>query len=428
MRRVFADRGAPGTGAARVLRTAPQVMLGVSAALAAATVALGLAGSGGTDLVVFLTVAVLGLVFGVTGALVASRLPGNVIGWIFCVLALLFESSGLADAYIAYGDGAGASLPGRVWFAWTSQWFLNVSSPALIILCFLLFPSGTLPSPRWRPLVWVVAGVAAVYAASAALAPGDLPDYPFENPVGVESATALRALAEGSLLILVVPLMFFSAVSLFVRLRRSVGVERQQLKWFAYAAALLAIDLVVVNLIDALLGRVIDAEAAELVPFLVFLVALSGMPVAMGIAILRYRLYDIDILINRTLVYLTLTVSLALVYVGGVVSLQYVFRGVTGGDSQLAVVASTLTIAALFSPLRRRIQGFIDRRFYRSKYDATRTLESFGARLREETDLDRLGADLVSVVRETVQPAHVSLWLRPARVTGVRDREAGARG
>jgi hypothetical protein len=392
---------------------APWAVLGISAALAVAAVALGFSGSEGTDLVVFLTIAVLGLVFGVTGALVASRLPGNVIGWIFCALALLFESSGLADAYVAYEGGTGALLPGRVWVAWTSQWFFNVASPTLIILCFLLFPSGGLPSPRWRPLVLFVGLTATVCAVSAALAPGTLADYPFENPVGVESAAALRTLAEASLLILVVPLMFVSAVSLFVRLRRSSGTERQQLKWFAYAAALLAAELMVVNMLYVFLGGTVDREVSDLVPFLVFLAALSCIPVAMGVAILRYRLYDIDILINRTLVYGSLTAALGLVYVGSVFSLQYAFRALTGSDSQLAVVASTLAIAALFGPLRRRIQDFIDRRFYRRKYDAARTLETFNATLRDETDLEKLGDDLVRVVRETVQPAHASLWLRP---------------
>ena len=413
MRLLFAERGGPGTGGARAVRLAPWAALGVSAALAVAAVALGLSGSGGTDLVVFFTIAVLGLVFGATGALVASRLPGNLIGWIFCALALLFESSGLADAYVAYEGAADASLPGRVWVAWISQWFLNVSSPALIILCFLLFPTGRLPSARWRSLVWVVAGVAAVYAASAALAPGGLPDYPFENPVGLESADVLRTLADASLFILIAPLMIVSAASLFARLRRSSGTERQQLKWFAYAAALLAADLVLVNMLGRLIGVPFEGRAAELVPFLVFLVALSGMPVAMGVAILRYRLYDIDILINRTLVYGSLTASLVLVYLGGVVSLQYAFRTLTGGESQLAIVASTLVIAALFSPSRRRIQGFIDRRFYRSRYDAARTLQDFGAKLRDETDLDSLSGDLIGVVHETVQPEHASLWLRP---------------
>jgi hypothetical protein len=417
-------------GGARAVRLVPWAALGVAAALAVAAVVLGLSGSGGTDLVVFFTIAVLGLVFGATGALVASRLPGNLIGWIFCALALLFESSGLADAYVAYEGETGAVLPGRIWVAWTSQWFLNVSSPALIILCFLLFPTGRLPSARWRSLVWVIAGVAAVYAASAALAPGGLPDYPFENPAGLESADVLRTLADASLFILIAPLMLVSAASLFARLRRSSGAERQQLKWFTYAAALLAADLVVVNVLGAFLEGVIDGEAGDLVPFLVFLVALSGMPVAMGVAILRYRLYDIDILINRTLVYGSLTVTLALVYLSGVVFLQYVLRTLTGeqGESQLAIVASTLIIAALFNPLRRRIQAFIDRRFYRKRYDAARTLEAFGTTLREETDLDRLGDNLVSVVNETVQPAHASLWLRPTRALGGHDRAGEAQG
>jgi hypothetical protein len=413
VRRRLADRGTPGTGATRPVRLAPWAALGVSAALAAVAVALGLSGSGGTDLVVFLTIAVLGLVFGVTGALVASRLPGNLVGWIFCVLALLFQSSGLADAYVAYEARTDASLPGQAWVAWTSQWFLNVSSPTLIVLCFLLFPTGRLPSARWRALVWVVVGVAVVCAASAALAPGGLPDYPFENPVGIESAAALRRVAEVSLLILIAPLMLVSALSLFVRLRRATGIERQQLKWFAYAATLLATELVAVNVLGALLGGGLEGEVSELVPFLVFLVALSGMPVAMGVAILRYRLYDIDILINRTLVYGSLTVTLVLVYDGGVVSLQYAFRALTGSDSQLAVVASTLAIAALFGPLRRRIQAVIDRRFYRRRYDARRTLESYSARLRDETDLDSLSGDLLGVLHGTLQPEHASLWLRP---------------
>jgi hypothetical protein len=294
--------------------------------------------SGDADLVVLFSVAVLGLVFGATGVLVAPRLPHNSIGWIFCVLGLLFESSGTADAYIAYGDGASVSPSGQAWVAWTSQWFLNVSSPTLIILCFMLFPTGRSPSARWRPLVWCVVGVALVNAASAALAPGTLADYPNKNPVGIESAGALVALAEASILVLIIPLMSLSVVSLFVRLRRSSGAERQQLKWFAYAAALLAAELLVVNVLNGLLAGTIDRETSELVSFVAFLAVLSGMPVAMGFAVLKYRLYDIDLLINRTLVYGSLTATLAFVYVGGVVSLQAALRALTGQESTLAVV------------------------------------------------------------------------------------------
>jgi hypothetical protein len=386
------------------------VLWAISVTLAIAAVALGV--SGNADLVIVLSVAVSGLVFGATGALVASRSPRNPIGWIFCVLALLFEFSVLSDAYVAYGSQASGFLPGAAWFAWTSQWSTNALVPALIILCFLLFPTGRLPSARWRALVWVVVGVAVVHAASGALATGMLSDYPIENPVGIESAGALRALEKASILVLVIPLMLLSVVSLFVRLRGSYGAERQQLKWFAYAAALLTTELVVINGLDALLGGAIEREASELVIFLVFLLVLSGIPMSMGVAILKYRLYDIDILINRTLVYGALTVMLVAVYFGGIVALQRLFVVITGERSTLAVVASTLLIAALFNPLRRRVQGFVDRRFYRSKYDAAKTLAAFNARLRDETDLEALSADLVGVARETMQPAYASLWLR----------------
>jgi len=387
----------------------PWLVLGASVALAAASVMLGIAGR--ADLFIVFSIAALGVVFGCTGALVASRAPGNWIGWIFCAMGLLFELGILGEVYVAYGSEVDGFLPGRAWIGWISQWSNNAFAPTLIILSFLLFPTGRLPSARWRPVVLIVSGVAAVHAASAALASGPLQDYGIENPAGIEAAPTLRMIAEVSVLILVLPLMLLSVVSLFVRLRRSSGIERQQLKWFAYAAALLATDLLASNALAVLLGGTGNG-VADFVPFLTFVITLSGIPVAMGVAILRYRLYDIDVIINRTLVYGALTLSLVLVYVGCVVSLQYVLRAMTGGNSQLVVVASTLAIAALFNPLRRRIQSFIDRRFYRKKYDAAKTLEAFSARLRDETDLDDLGGDLVAVVRETMQPMHASLWLR----------------
>ena len=387
----------------------PWLVLGVSVALAAASVALGI--SGGADLFIAFSIAALGVVFAGTGALVASRAPGNWIGWIFCAMGLLFEFGILGEVYVAYGSLADGFLPGRAWVGWISQWSNNAFAPTMIILSFLLFPTGRLPSARWRPVALIATGVAVVHAASAALTPGPLQDYGIQNPAGIEAATALRMIAEVSVLILVLPLMLLSVVSLFARLRRSSGIERQQLKWFAYAAALLATDLLASNALAVLLGGT-GNEVAEFIPFLTFVITLSGIPMAMGVAILKHRLYDIDAIINRTLVYGALTLSLVMVYVGCVVSLQYVLRAMTGGNSQLVIVASTLAIAALFNPLRRRIQSFIDRRFYRRKYDARKTLEAFSARLRDETDLDDLGGDLVSVVRETVQPAHASLWLR----------------
>jgi hypothetical protein len=195
-----------------------------------------------------------------------------------------------------------------------------------------------------------------------------------------------------------------AALAMILRLRRSRGVERQQLKWIAAAATVLPFASAA-GVISYYLGY--ETVGGLLATF-------SFVPVlfAAGYAVLRYRLYDIDLLINRTLVYGSLSVMLAVVYLGGVAGLQRLLSPVTGQDSQLAIVASTLAIAALFNPLRRRIQDFVDRRFYRKKYDATRVLEAFSARLRDETDLDRLNGDLMAIVRETVQPEHVSLWLR----------------
>jgi hypothetical protein len=384
----------------------PWILLGVVAALGVAAVVLGL--SGGADLLIITFGAAVGLVFAVTGALVASRLPRNPIGWIFCAFALLAVLGSLGDAYIPYEGG----LPNRAWVAWASEWFINSFTPALIALSFLLFPTGRLPSARWRPLMWTVLLVSVTRAASAALAPGALTEYPLENPAGIEAAGWLRTLAEISFIVLTAPLILLCAASLFLRLRRASGTERQQLKWFAYAAALLVLFVLADTTITIMGegGRVIDAAT-----FLIFAVVISCIPASMGIAILRYRLYDIDIIINRTLVYGSLTLMLALVYFGGVTVTQALFQTLTGQERlpQLVVVASTLVIAALFNPLRRRIQFFIDRRFYRRKYDARKTLEAFSATLRDETDLEALNNDLVGVVRETMQPAHVSLWLRP---------------
>jgi hypothetical protein len=202
-----------------------------------------------------------------------------------------------------------------------------------------------------------------------------------------------------------------AALSVFMRLRHAVGVERQQIKWLAYAAAAWALGIIF-NVITLAIDTPLWFERAALA---CFTVAGEAVPIAIGIAILRYRLYDIDVLINRTLVYGSLTLLLALVYFGGVTATQAILGTLSGQEQQpqLAIVVSTLVIAALFNPLRGRIQGFIDRRFYRKKYDAAKTLEAFSFRLREETDLQALNGELTRVVRETMQPAHISLWLRP---------------
>jgi len=227
------------------------------------------------------------------------------------------------------------------------------------------------------------------------------------NPFGL---VALAGLADVFMfIILMLPAcILVSALSLAFRYRRAGGETRQQIKWIAFAACFLG-----ATYLGSLLGQLLFAPEAEVL-FLNYLRGMSfaGIPVAVGIAILRYRLYDIEIIINRALVYGPLTAILALVYFGGVVSLQYVLRALTGSDSQLAIVASTLAIVALFSPLRRAVQDLVDRRFYRRKYDARRVLGAFSSRLKEETDLDSLEAEINSVIHETLQPAHTSLWLR----------------
>jgi len=237
---------------------------------------------------------------------------------------------------------------------------------------------------------------------------GDVPGV--VNPLGIEALRLLNKVPQIDIIlaVLLLTILLCSVASLVVRFRRSSGEERQQMKWLTYAAA--------ANFATLLLGVSLPADSAwyPAVDSLSNLV-LAGLPVAVGIAVLRYRLYDIDIIINRTLVYGSLTVMLTLIYFGGVATTQAIFGALTGQEEQpqLAVVVSTLAIAVLFMPLRRRIQSFIDRGFYRSKYDARRTLEAFSAKLRNETDLDTLSEDLVGVVRETMQPAHAWLWLHP---------------
>jgi hypothetical protein len=277
-----------------------------------------------------------------------------------------------------------------------------------------------LPSRRWRWVAWLT--VAFVVAGVITAAFSTDPENglgPIRNPLGIEGFTPVSK----GLLYTMAPLLFGAvALSVFMRLRHAVGVERQQIKWLAYAAAALALG-VIFNVITLAIDTPLWFERAANA---YFTVAGEAVPIAIGIAILRYRLYDIDVLINRTLVYGSLTATLVALYFGGIVVLQRLFIVLTGEKSTLAVVASTLVIAALFNPLRRRIQSFIDRRFYRRKYDARKTLERFSARLRDETDLEALHNELVGVVRETMQPAHVALWLRPDSPRSSQQGKPGA--
>jgi hypothetical protein len=363
---------------------------------------------------------VLPLAFPTIGALVASRRPENPIGWLLCVASLLIASQTLALWYAEYGLFANpGGLPGVQIMAWFSEWIGIPGVLLIAALLFLYFPEGRLLSRRWGLVVWGAVIGSVLAALGDALMSGRLEVHPqVTNPVGVGGAVGgvvPASLVWGVLdtagIWLLLGCCLAAAFSLVLRYRRAEGEERQQIKWFAYAALVMGIG----SLAAFGVYLLVPLEWVNSAGYLVFSLGFSMLPVAVGVAILKYRLYDIDIIINRTLVYGSLTLMLALVYFGSVTVTQALFRTLTGQEQlpQLVVVTSTLVIAALFNPLRLRIRSFIDRSFYRKKYDAGRTLESFASKLRHETDLDALGDDLVGVVRETMQPAHVSLWLRP---------------
>ena len=361
------------------------------------------------------------LVFSTVGALVASRRPENAIGWIFCVLGITLGAAFSAQFYADYSlIVRPGSLPGGEVAIWSLSWTAPVLSAAPTFV-LLLFPDSRLLSRRWRPVAWLAVGAAAVSVVGLAFQPGTLDeDYPsVTNPFGIGGRVGevLDLMSSVGAALATVALLL-SLLSMVLRFWRSRGEERQQIKWIAYAGAIIITAFLLTEVIS---GRGLISDLIWAAGF----VALVGLPIAVGI--LKYRLYDIDVVINRTLVYGSLTVALALTYSGSVALLQYLLRTLTAQETQLAVVASTLAIAALFQPLRRRIQEVIDRRLYRRKYDAAKTLEAFGGRLREETDLDRLGDELVEVARETMQPEHVSLWLKPAHMAQSRARPGAAR-
>ena len=369
------------------------------------------------------------LSFSTVGAIIASRRPEHPVGWLFCTIGLLAAVDHFCGEYATYAlPGQPDSLPAGEAAAWVRSWVWSITG-GLGVFLLLLFPDGRMPGVRWRYLAWLNAVVAVLGAIALAFSPGPIDGLgSIHNPLGVDSlGSAIMGSAVDLVEVLQVTIALAAAVSPFVRLRHARFEERQQIKWFAYAATILVIGAGVMSLVPG----VTDAWWVRSLGLALYVVGIVGLPVAVGIAILRHHLYNIDHIINRTLVYGALTAALSFVYFGSAVLLQGTLRALTGEHSQLAVVASTLAIAALFSPLRSVIQSFIDRRFYRRKYDAAKTLEAFSAKLRDETDLDALSADLVGVVKETMQPAHVSLWLRPdldQRVGSLRSRMAEPRG
>ena len=343
--------------------------------------------------------------YSTVGAVVASRRPGNPVGWVLCSIGLSWGVAHFTSEYATYALlAAPGSLPAAEAAAWVYSW-VWVPGLGFIVFLPLLFPNGRLSSPRWRPFAWLSVLLTGAGTIMAALSPGPGVGLSIRNPFGIESLPNLNEQLQALMFVLI----FLASVSLVVRLHHARGVERQQIKWVAYAGALGGgASLPTYTVLEA-----VDIRWLHMVGYVAALVGIVGVPTAVGIAITRYRLYEIDRIINRTLVYGSLTVTLIALYFGVIVVSQRAFVLLTSERSTLAVVASTLLIAALFTPLRRLIQGFIDRRFYRSKYDARKALEALSAQLRNETDLEALRDDLVGVVRETMQPAHVSLWLRP---------------
>ncbi|MDP9069068.1 MAG: hypothetical protein M3N53_12090 [Actinomycetota bacterium] len=354
--------------------------------------------------------AVLAVSFALIGGVIVAR-RGHVIGWIM-LLSGFFGSLNTVAAeysYVALEEG----WPLRSAAAWVAPWVWSLGAAAYPLV-LLLFPTGRPPSPRWWPVAAMTICGALMVAVAGAIEAWPLAQLPL---TGEQVFDRTGEGVWGTLEAVGVPLLgsslLLAAVSLGFRYRGAGQVERQEIKWLLLGGA-----LTIVVMFTASPAAPVDVS--EAIPLLSYgaLFALPAIPVAVGIAITRYHLYDIDVVINRTLVYALLTAALALVYLAVVVVMQRVLGEFTEG-SDLAVAASTLAVAALFRPLRGRIQAFIDQRFYRRKYDARRTLDSFSSRLRDTVDLDSLSNELVEVVGETMQPAHVSVWLRslePAKV------------
>jgi len=351
-----------------------------------------------------------GLAYMVVGFLVATRKPENPIGWLLLLVGPVFGLPLLAQQYAAYDLLAhGASLPGArvVAISLNGMWIPGLF---VLLLIALIFPTGGLPSRRWRPVIWVAAiSLTLLMLLSHVLGKLDPPFQKTHNPLELPTQAPVWWVVIGAVFCGVFGSAVAACTSVVVRFRRSEWDEREQLKWFVFAASLIPLGLFAHILAETFApGAVNTVEAG-------FSVATAMLPIAIGIAILKYRLYEIDRIISRTLVYGGLTVVLGAVYIGLVLAGQALFSSFAGG-SNLAIAASTLAVAALFLPVRSRVQRFVDRRFYRRRYDAQRTLAGFGSRLREQVDFETLNGELRTVVQETMQPAHVSVWLQ----TGAR--------
>jgi hypothetical protein len=349
------------------------------------------------------------IAFGVVGALILSRLARNRIGWLLMVIALSLALLGALQSYSQPANGAAELTALNILAIWVSEWgWWLFIGPLLLIM--LTFPTGRLLSPRWRWVAGMIALLIVIFVVFGTASPewqDPTTGTKFPNPLGlnVMPADLTFEAIQAPWIIALVSTSALCVLSVLVRYRRSGSVEREQLKWFLYASAIFIALYAFVGLLF------IGVNNPAWVGVLLSL-AFTLFPISIGIAILRYRLWNIDIIIRRTLVYSVLTALLALIYFGGVILLQQLTRSITGESSDVAIVVSTLAIAALFFPLRRRVQNTIDRRFYRRKYDAAKTLAAFGVTVRDEVELEKLTSELLNVVNETMQPASVSLWLK----------------
>ena len=359
------------------------------------------------------------LTFVAVGALLTIRLPKNPLGWLFLCIGCGATVGNAGQVYVeaAMFDAVG-SLPAGEWTRYLA-WYASMAWPlsmALMLFIPILYPDGR-PTTRWlRRWFWLACIGYVAFFIGMAFSPGLLDigkSYPVRNPLGWEAAESV--LKAGEFLIFGLLIGFIAGIlSLLLRARRSTGIEKQQIKWLGFGALFTLVFVFVVQNVAPALFPVLRQDRYEIVGNLIFGLGIAALPLSMGVAVLRYRLYDLGRLVNRAVVYVSLTAILAVIYLGGVALIRGVFSPLTG-DSDIAVAGSTLAVAALFRPLRQRIQAFIDHRFYRRKYDATRTVDEFSSKLRDEIDLATLNDELVGVVHQTMHPTHVSIWLRPSR-------------
>ena len=344
--------------------------------------------------------------YATVGAVVASRRPGNSIGWLFCGIGALVGVGAFSQVYAHYALAvAPGGAPGGYLAAWVTAWYWYPLLGGLSAFTLLLFPTGAPPPRRWRPLLWVLIAAGAFITVAAAVAERlHYGSSDVRNPIGIDGVGFVEETTWGATaLVVFLVCLIGSLASVVARFHRSRGVERQQLKWFTFAGVIFGLSMVLGELFPAIGDLGGDA---------LFGAVIALLPVSAGVAILKYRLYDIDRVINRTLVYGALTAMVAGAYALVALASATLGSNIPLFDNDLVVAGVTLAVAAAFGPLRRRTQAFVDRRFYRSRYDAARTVEGFSARLRDSVDLEALSADLLTTVNRSLQPAHASLWLR----------------